>query len=61
MVYKYFCIFSRSVHDLEVESLYAKVVRNSRESPAGHGEHDLEFESHSEAREDEVSSSTPTR
>jgi len=56
---------TRSVHDLEVESLYAKVTRNVRESPAGHGETDVEFEgtiSGGEGhREDEVSSSTPTR
>ena len=50
---------SRSVPDLEVESLYAKVVRQSRESPPGLGDlHQEEFESHGE---DEVSSSTPTR
>ena len=48
---------SRSVPDLEVESLYAKVVRPSRESPPGLNP-ELEFESH---REDKVSSSTPTR
>ena len=49
-----------SVPDLEVESLYAKVVRQSRESPPGVGElhHQLEFEPHGD---DEVSSSTPTR
>ena len=53
--------FSKSVDDLEVESLYARVVRNPRESPPGLGEHgQLEFESHRD-REDEVSSSTPTR
>ena len=55
----------RSVHDLEVESLYAKVTRNVRESPAGHGETDVEFEGTNSGgeghREDEVSSSTPTR
>ena len=34
----------RSVHDLEVESLYAKVTRNVRESPAGHSETDVEFD-----------------
>ena len=46
--------------DLEVESLYAKVVRQSRESPPGVGDlhHQLEFEPHGD---DEVSSSTPTR
>ena len=50
---------SRSAPDLEVESLYAKVVRHSRESPPGHGS-ELEFEARD--REDEtVSSSTPTR
>ena len=48
---------SRSVPDLEVESLYAKVVRPSRESPPGL-DPELEFESQGE---DEVSSSTPTR
>ena len=49
-----------SVPDLEVESLYAKVVRQSRESPPGGGElhHQLEFEPQGE---EEVSSSTPTR
>ena len=56
---------TRSVHDLEVESLYAKVTRNVRESPAGHGETDVEFEGTNSGgeghREDEVSSSTPTR
>jgi len=51
---------SRSVPDLEVETLYAKVVRQTRESPPGLGDlhQELEFESH---RDDEVSSSTPTR
>ena len=47
-------MFSRSLHDLEVESLYAKVVRHSREEPAGHDVTDGD-------RDDEVSSSTPTR
>ena len=51
----------RSAPDLEVESLYARVVRHSRESPPGHGS-ELEFESRERDREDEtVSSSTPTR
>ena len=48
--------------DLEVECLYAKVVRQSRESPPGVAvgdlHHQLEFEPHGD---DEVSSSTPTR
>ena len=46
--------------DLEVETLYAKVVRQSRESPPGVGDlhHQLEFEPQGD---DEVSSSTPTR
>ena len=51
----------RSVHDLEIESLYAKVTRNVRESPAGHGEADIDFEGGEGQREDEVSSSTSTR
>ena len=46
---------SRSVPDLEVESLYAKVVRPSQKSPPCLNP---ELESH---REDKVSSSTPTR
>ena len=48
---------SRSVPDLEVKSLYAKVVRPSQESPPSL-DLELEFESH---REDKVTSSTPTR
>ena len=46
---------SRSVPDLEVESLYTKVVRPSQKSPPCLNP---ELESH---REDKVSSSTPTR
>ena len=56
----------RSVHDLEIESLYAKVTKNVRESPAGNGEAEVEFEGNNISgcdgqREDEVSSSTLAR
>jgi len=55
------CDSSRSVHDLEVESLYAKVVRSTRESPPGHGHHVGHLEQELPDHDDEVSSSTPTR
>ena len=51
---------SRSAPDLEVESLYAKVVRHSRESPPGHGS-ELEFDRERDREDETVSSSTPTR